>query len=110
MHGVIMMGCGWYLDSGASFHMTGDKSLFSTLEEKYLKIHIDMGDNENFSVSGVGTVSFQREHAALITLIDVKYVPGLKKNLVLIRCWRTKAMMLSSIRERFSLDTSSRDR
>jgi len=29
----------------------------------------------------VGTVSFQREHGALITLTDVKYVPGLKKNL-----------------------------
>ena len=31
-----MMGSGWFLDSGASFHMTSDKSLFSTLEEKYL--------------------------------------------------------------------------
>eukprot|EP00253_Pinus_taeda_P021624 PITA_21624 len=27
-----MMGCVWYIDSGASFHMTGDKILFSTLE------------------------------------------------------------------------------
>jgi len=31
-----MVGSGWFLDSGASFHMTGDKSLFSTLEEKDL--------------------------------------------------------------------------
>ena len=31
-----MVGCGWFLDSGASFHMTNDKSLFSTLEEKDL--------------------------------------------------------------------------
>eukprot|EP00253_Pinus_taeda_P034757 PITA_34757 len=77
-----MMGCGWFLDSGASFHMTGDKILFSTLEEKYLKILIEMGDDERFSVSRVGTVSFQREHGALITLTDVKYVPRLKKKLV----------------------------
>ena len=62
--------------------MTGDKSLFSTLEEKNLKMHIEMGDDERFSVLGVGTVAFQREHGALITLTDVKYVPGLKKNLV----------------------------
>eukprot|EP00253_Pinus_taeda_P014192 PITA_14192 len=79
-----MMGCGWFLDSGASFHMTGDKSLFSTLEEKDLNMRIEMGDDERYSVSGVGMVSFQREHGALITLIDVKYVPGLKKNLVSI--------------------------
>ena len=67
------------------FHnMTGDKSLFSTLEEKDLMILIEMGDNESSSVSGVGTISFQREHGASITLTDVRYVPGLKKNLVSI--------------------------
>jgi len=30
----------------------------------------------------VGTVTFQREHGAPLTLTDVMYVPGLKKNLV----------------------------
>ena len=62
--------------------MTGDKILFNTLEEKDLKILMEMGDDERYSVSGVGTVAFQREHGASITLIDVKYVHGLKKNLV----------------------------
>eukprot|EP00253_Pinus_taeda_P019828 PITA_19828 len=52
------MGCVWYLDSGASFHMTGDKNLFSALEEKDLKMCIDMGDDGWYSVSGVGTISF----------------------------------------------------
>eukprot|EP00253_Pinus_taeda_P010636 PITA_10636 len=70
-----MVGCVWYLDSGASFHMTGNKSLFSTLEEKDLKMHIEMGDNRKYSVSRVGTVAFQREHRSPHTLIDVKYVP-----------------------------------
>ena len=45
-------------------------------------MRIEMGDDERFSVSGVGMVSFQREHGPPITLIDVKYVPRLKKNLV----------------------------
>jgi len=53
-----MMGCVWYLDSGASLHMTGDKSLFSTLEEKDLKMHIEMGDDKRYSVLGVGTIAF----------------------------------------------------
>ena len=77
-----MVGCVWYLDSGASFHMIDDKILFSTLEEKDLKMRIEMGDDERYSVSRVGTVAFQREHGAPLTLIDVMYMPGLKKNLV----------------------------
>ena len=28
-----------------SFHMTVDKELFSDLEEKYLQMHIEMGDD-----------------------------------------------------------------
>lgn len=53
-----MVGCVWYLDNGASFHMTSDKSLFSTLEEKDLKMCIKMGDDGKYHVSGEGTVVF----------------------------------------------------
>jgi hypothetical protein len=35
----------WYLDSGASFHMTGDRESFIDLEEKDLRMHIEMGDD-----------------------------------------------------------------
>lgn len=45
-----MMGCGWFLDNGASFHMTGNKRLFTTLEKKELKMCIVMGDDERYSV------------------------------------------------------------
>ena len=36
------LGSGWYLDSGASFHMTGDRKIFSDLEEKDLQMHIEL--------------------------------------------------------------------
>ena len=39
------LGSGWYFDSGASFHMTGDVNLFSDLVEKYLQLHVELGDN-----------------------------------------------------------------
>eukprot|EP00253_Pinus_taeda_P034019 PITA_34019 len=47
-------------------------------------MRIEMGDNGTHSVSGVGTVAFQREHGVPLTLRDVMYVLGLKKNLVLV--------------------------
>ena len=45
-------------------------------------MHIEIGDYKRYSVSGVGTVTFQREHGAPLTLTYVMYVPGLKKNLI----------------------------
>ena len=46
--------------------MTDDKSLFSALEEKDLNMHIEMGDDGRYSVSGVGTVAF-RESMELLS-------------------------------------------
>jgi hypothetical protein len=76
------LGSVWYLDSGASFHMTRDKDLFSDLEEKYLKMHIDMGDDGRYNATGIGTITFQRESGKPFQLKNVMHVRGLKKNLV----------------------------
>ena len=32
----------WYMDNGASFHITRNKEFFIDLEEKDLQMHIDM--------------------------------------------------------------------
>jgi hypothetical protein len=52
------LGLVWYLDSGTSFHMMGDKEIFSDLEEKDLKMHIDMDDDGQYIVIGIGTITF----------------------------------------------------
>ena len=48
------MGLVWFLYSGASFHMTGDKYLFSDLDEKDLGVHIEMGDDGRYSATVSG--------------------------------------------------------
>jgi len=77
-----MVGCVCFLDNGASFHMLGDNNLFNTLEEKDLQMQIEMGDDGKYHVLVEGTILFQMEHGAPLTLTDIKYVPGLKKNLL----------------------------
>ena len=77
-----MMGSVWFLDNGATFHMTGDKYLFTDLDEKDLGVHIEMGDDGRYSVTGIGTISFERESGKPFILKDVMHVPGLKKNLI----------------------------
>ena len=53
-----VMGSVWYLDSGASFHMTNNKELFSDFEEKDLQMHIEMGDDGRYSVTDISTITF----------------------------------------------------
>ena len=77
-----MMGSVWFLDSGASFHMTGDQDLFSDLDEKDLGVHIEIGDDGRYSVAGIDTISFERDSDKPFVLKEVMHVPGLKKNLI----------------------------
>ena len=79
-----LMGLMWYLDSGASFHMTSNKNLFNDLEEKDLQRNIECGDEGRYNVTGIGTITFQREYGSPLRLADVLYVPGLMRNLVSI--------------------------
>ena len=79
---ISVMGCMWYLDNGASFHMKGDRDIFSDLEEKDLEKNIEFGDDRRYSTTDIGTITFQRENGSHIKLADFLYVPGLNKNLV----------------------------
>jgi hypothetical protein len=72
----------WYLDSGASFHMTGDKESFIDLEEKDLIMYIEMGYDGRYGATSIGTITFQRDSGKPFQLKNVMHVPSLKKNLV----------------------------
>ncbi|XP_015167049.1 uncharacterized protein [Solanum tuberosum] len=47
----------WYLDSGCSNHITGDKNLFKSVTE-YKRGNIQFGDNSKGTVIGIGTICF----------------------------------------------------
>jgi len=76
------MGGVWYLDSSASFHMMGNRDLFSDFEEKDLKQSIEFRDDKRYRAIEIGTITFQRESGSPLRIKDVMYVLGLKKNLV----------------------------
>lgn len=77
-----VMGSVWYLDSGASFHMTGCREFLSDLEEKDLQMHIEFGDNKRYNDTRIGTIAFKRESGSPLHLKYFTFVPGLKKNLI----------------------------
>ena len=50
----------WYIDSGASYHMTGVREHFSSFREEEMTFDIEMGNKSKCTLVGGGTVTFQR--------------------------------------------------
>ena len=71
--------CLWYLDSGCSRHMTGNKGLFKTLFEGKIGT-VTFGDGSKSVIKGIGTMDIP----GLPVFEDVWYVDGLKANLLSI--------------------------
>jgi hypothetical protein len=74
----------WYIDSGASYHMTGLHEHFTDFTEKGVNLEVVLGDDSIVKEVGIGTISFQRESHCPILVRDVLYVLGLKMNLISI--------------------------
>jgi hypothetical protein len=85
----------WYIDSGASSHMTGHKHYFSNLSKKEFGFEILLGDDYAYHLKGVETVKFERESGKLLYLSDVLYFPLLKKNPVSVSALEDKGYEVS---------------
>ena len=72
----------WYVDSGASRHMTGVREYFLELSESGTYIEVVLGDDNVVRAVGVGTLTFDREPKPPLKVSDVLYVSGMKKNLI----------------------------
>ena len=71
----------WYLDSGASNHMTGYKASFSELDGDVTDT-VKFGDGSRVAIQGRGTIIFRNgEHRALT---DVYYIPQLRSSIISI--------------------------
>lgn len=71
----------WYLDNGASSHMTGFKSKFTKLDEK-VKGVVSFGDGSNVRIEGKGSVCFVCKNGETRTIEDVYYIPTLRNNIM----------------------------
>ena len=71
----------WILDSGASFHSSLSKELFQNFKsEIFGKVYL--ADNKALEIEGKGDVYVKTTSGNQWTLKDVRYIPGIKKNLI----------------------------
>ncbi|KAK2407959.1 putative mitochondrial protein [Trifolium repens] len=75
------LGNTWYLDSGCSNHMCGNKSWFYDLDETFRET-VKLGNNSCISVMGKGDIKFHGKNNIIHTISSVFYIPDLKSNLI----------------------------
>lgn len=71
----------WYLDNGASNHMTGDHSMFHELDEKILG-EIKFGDNSTVQIRGKGSMLLQCKNGDQRKLTEIYFIPSLCNNIL----------------------------
>lgn len=71
----------WIVDSGASDHMTGNKSLFTSYSPCKCDMTVTIADGTQSKVLGIGIVRISQQ----LQLQDVLYVPQLQCNLLSVR-------------------------
>lgn len=71
----------WYLDTGASNHMTGNQSSLTSLDET-VKGTVKFGDDSVVEICSKGAVMYQCKNQEHRVLTEVYYIPRLRSNII----------------------------
>ncbi|CAL2253197.1 unnamed protein product [Prunus armeniaca] len=72
----------WWVDTGATRHICGDRNLFTDYEQNSSGEKLYMGNASASAVEGKGSVLLKFTSGKVLTLLDVLHVPEIRKNLV----------------------------
>ncbi|OWZ15331.1 LOW QUALITY PROTEIN: polyprotein [Phytophthora megakarya] len=85
----------WLLDSGASSHMTFDRSDFEEFRPISGSMDVLVESGQRFAVSGVGVVRLQLRDGGVIVVNDVLYIPGLDRKLLSVPALTAKGAQVT---------------
>jgi len=71
----------WYLDSGATNHMTGDRTAFAELDSSIVGT-VKFGDGSKVDICGQGTVLFVCKSGEHRAITGVYYIPRLNTHII----------------------------
>ncbi|PON32180.1 hypothetical protein PanWU01x14_363580 [Parasponia andersonii] len=94
----------WILDLDCTYHMYPHKEWLFNFEELNGGV-VYMGNDESCKTPGVGSIRLKNHDGSTRVLIDVRYVPKLKKNLISLGALESKGFTMT-IRDGILKDTS----
>ena len=71
----------WYLDNGASNHMTRNRDYFTKIDEK-ITGKVRFGDDSRIDIKGKGSILFASKDGKKKILSDVYFIPDLRSNII----------------------------
>ena len=74
----------WYVDSGASNHMTYHRNWFTEVKEPGKPWYVETGDDTMHPIEHVGNVPLSMEDGKEKYMADVLHVPTITKNLFFV--------------------------
>ena len=82
----------WFLDTGCSNHMTGNRMWFTVLDDEF-RHSVKLGNNTRMMVMGKGIVRMQVE-GEMQVITEVYYIPELKNNLLSVGQLQEKGLAI----------------
>jgi len=70
----------WFLDSGCSNHMTGNKKWFDKIDDRFTH-SVKLGNDTSMTVRGKGDIKLQVQGRTQV-ISNVLYIPELRTNLL----------------------------
>jgi hypothetical protein len=72
---MVVNNSSWWVDTGATHYIYGDRNLFEKYEKVGDEIELYMGNSTTTKVVGKCTIELKFTYGKIVTLIDVFYAP-----------------------------------
>jgi len=70
--------------------MTDFKQNLMNYRDKKFNVKVELGDDGTYDIKGFGSTSFQLQTCNVFHIDEILYVPGLKKNLIIVAVLESK--------------------